>query len=343
MFKDCDKPQRHSPLCQHGVAVALVAFALLAALSISPTTRALEWFKSIEHEAPPAAEHKASAPPQVMPPPEPPPADGVTIRRVEPAKFPSAQPSDEAPSSLLGERREPVRTQPLDAPPPSAFHRRIADTPPPQPVGDYREGEDYHLLDNPQPSSIRQIEVVEFFWYGCPHCALFEPHLRRWAARQQSDVRFHEVPAVWRSEMEAHARAYYTAKALGRLDDIHGALFNALALQQQPLHSQSTLGDFFAKAGVAREEFDRAWTSFSVSRSPAKAKQSMRAHGIGATPTMVIAGTYQVRAERDMEKMLQVVEYLIARERYERYVKGTELRDRARQSAEEDARRRATP
>ena len=103
------------------------------------------------------------------------------------------------------------------------------------------------------------------------------------------------------------------------------------------------LADFFAKAGIAREEFEKAWSSFSVARSPAKAKQRMRAHGIGGTPTMVVAGAYQVRAQRDMdmEGILRVVDYLVARERYERYLKGQALRERARQAAEADAQREA--
>ncbi len=249
-----------------------------------------------------------------------------------PAKVPQQEAAEPASKPAVVRQQQTRRAAPVaKRAPPS---RR---TPPPKPEEIYHEGEHYARLQTPQPSSSKRIEVIEFFWYGCPHCALFEPILRLWVTRQPSDVRFSAAPAVWRDLMKPHARAYYTAKALGRLDDIHEALFSALAMQQQPLHTASALADFFVKAGVPRADFERAWSSFSVARSPVQAEARMRAHAIGGTPAMIIAGTYQVRASRDMEEMLRVVDYLVAHERYERYVKGEALRERARQAAAADA------
>ena len=140
----------------------------------------------------------------------------------------SKAPPEAAEPPAARQTRPPPAERAAPAPAPIPPARRGLEAPPPRPIGDYQEGKHYHALDIKQPSSSRRIEVIEFFWYGCPHCALFEPHLRRWVARQQPDVRFTASPAVWRAEMEPHARAYYTAKALGRLDDVHSALFNAL-------------------------------------------------------------------------------------------------------------------
>ena len=107
-----------------------------------------------------------------------------------------------------------------------------------------------------------KIEVVEFFAYSCGHCYNFEPLVKKWKTGLADDVDFQQSPAIWASQMEPHAKAFYTAKALGVLDKVHDALFAAMHVDRKRLGSEAEIRQIFVDSGVAGEDFDKAFRSF---------------------------------------------------------------------------------
>ena len=129
----------------------------------------------------------------------------------------------------------------------------------------YKEGVNYQVIAQPVRTSDKsKIEVAEVFWYGCGHYFHFEPVVTQWKKKLPADVKFVRSPALWNKNMETHARAFYTAKALGVFDKVHQPFFNALNLEKKKLLSESALTDFFGGFGVEEEKFKQAFNSFGV-------------------------------------------------------------------------------
>ncbi len=186
-------------------------------------------------------------------------------------------------------------------------------------AGEYEEGKHYVRIASPLPTLHKdKIEVVEFFWYGCVHCFHFEPVLRAWQARQGEDVYVLGSPAMWNERMKTHAQAYYAAQALGVSDKLDEPLFAALNTPPRPkLDSEDELAAFFAKYGVADEDFRKAFNSFGVASQVRQADARARSTAIEGTPELLVNGKYRISGSLagGQEEMLDVAEYLIARER----------------------------
>lgn len=176
----------------------------------------------------------------------------------------------------------------------------------------------FHDISPVQPtSSGDKIEVVEMFWYGCPHCYQFEPHVKKWKKSLPKDVSFKRVPAIFNDKWALHARAYYTAEALGVLDKIHAPLFDAMHKRNQRLDDQAKLADFFASHGVSKEQFNSTFYSFAVNSKVNWAKHLTNAYKIDGVPTMIVQGKYRTSASLagGHKEVIQVVNELIAKER----------------------------
>ena len=182
----------------------------------------------------------------------------------------------------------------------------------------YEEDVDFERLDQPQPTkSKNKIEVIEFFWYGCPHCNNFEPYLERWKKGLASDVEVTLVPAIFRPEWEIHARAFYTAQILKVLDTIHPAMFNAIHNLRQPLSTEAQIMKVFIDNGVAERDFKRIFKSFAVESKVRKAKTLHRNYGVNSVPNVIINGQYRTNAglAGNNVNVLKVADYLISQER----------------------------
>ncbi len=180
------------------------------------------------------------------------------------------------------------------------------------------EGIDYITLAAPQPTADPQkIEVVELFWYGCPHCFHFEPELHAWVGKQAGDVQFVRVPAILNPRWEILARAYYTAELLGALDKIHTPLFKAIHEKKERFETEDSLARFFAAQGVDEAEFRKTFKSFGVAAKVNRARQMTQRYGINGVPSLVIDGKYRTSASEagSHEGMLKVTDQLIAKER----------------------------
>ncbi|OEY65747.1 thiol:disulfide interchange protein DsbA/DsbL [Marinobacter sp. X15-166B] len=182
----------------------------------------------------------------------------------------------------------------------------------------YEEGRHYETLSNPlRTETPGKIEVVEAFWYGCPHCYTFKPLIESWEQGLADDVAFSMLPAALGRSWEPHARAFVTLEALGQLDKAHDALFTALASERRPLNTPEALADFVARHGVDAREFLDTYNSFGVNAKYQQAQAKLRGARISGVPTMLVNGKYKVSASTagGHEQVLKVVDYLIEKER----------------------------
>ncbi|WP_417544914.1 thiol:disulfide interchange protein DsbA/DsbL [Marinobacter sp.] len=184
-------------------------------------------------------------------------------------------------------------------------------------AADWKEGTHYKKLDTPvRTDSGSRVEVVEVFWYGCPHCYNFKPLAESWEAKAPDYVDYVRLPAALGRSWEPHARAFYALEAINALDKLHDALFDALAGERRPLNDGESLADFVAGYGVDREEFLDSYNSFGVNARMQQAQAKIRGARITGTPTMLVNGKYTVSASMagSLERVLEVVDYLVARE-----------------------------
>lgn len=181
----------------------------------------------------------------------------------------------------------------------------------------FTEGVHYQPVRQPLPASPPgKIEVIEMFWYGCPHCYHFEPLLEKWIEEKPDNVVFTRTPAVFRDSWLLHAQAFYTAKALGVLGKAHRPLFDAIHLKNRQLNTKEALAEFFVSLGIPKEDFLQTFESFAVEGKLQQAVVMTRNSGITGVPAMIVNGKYRTDAGMagSFEDMLKVVDYLIAKE-----------------------------
>jgi thiol:disulfide interchange protein DsbA len=183
---------------------------------------------------------------------------------------------------------------------------------------EFKEGVHYIKLDNPQPPIIKsgKVEILEFFWYGCPHCFRLEPFIERLEKRMPAGAEFVRVPAVFRPSWEPHARAFYSAKLLGVLHETHKPLFNAIHLEKRNLGDQESLMKFYADFGVEKTKFIKTYGSFAVQTRVRQAKRLVGRYAIQGVPAIAVAGKYMVTAKTagSNAKMLKVIRHLVEKE-----------------------------
>jgi thiol:disulfide interchange protein DsbA len=181
------------------------------------------------------------------------------------------------------------------------------------------EGKHYTRLQMQQPTEqAGKVEVIEFFWYGCPHCADFEPLLKSWIKKLPADVTFRKVPAIFRDSWAPGARIYYALEALGLADKLGDAVFNAMIKQRINLNDENTLFDWIAKQGVDRQQFIDMYKSFAVDGKVRKAAEMTQEYGFGGVPVLIVGGKYMPAPNLGtFGNMLQVVDGLIVKNRAE--------------------------
>ena len=175
----------------------------------------------------------------------------------------------------------------------------------------------YELVSPVQPTrDVNKVEVIEFFWYGCPHCFDFEPTLAKWVKNLPKNVEFIRQPAVFSDLWGKHAKAYYTAEALGVVDKVHQDFFEAIQIKKENLETEAQLAKFFAAHGVNEVDFKAAYGSFLVDTKVRQAAQLAAKYGISGVPAIVINGKYKTSGPvaGSHEKMIEVMNRLIEQE-----------------------------
>lgn len=178
------------------------------------------------------------------------------------------------------------------------------------------EGTDFLSIGNPAPTEAPagKIEVVEFFWYSCPHCNAFEPKLEAWIKAAPKDVFIRRVPVAFRDDFVPQQRLFYTLEAMNKLDDLHRKVFNAIHLERQKLDTQDTIGAWVEKQGVDKTKFLELYNSFSIQTKARKGSQLQDAFKVQGVPALGIAGRFYTDGSQagNMDKALVVTDYLIA-------------------------------
>jgi thiol:disulfide interchange protein DsbA len=181
------------------------------------------------------------------------------------------------------------------------------------------EGKQFTRLQMPQPTEPNgKVEVIEFFWYGCPHCGDFEPVLQSWVKKLPGDVSFKKVPAIFRAEWAPGARIYYSLEAMGLLEKLNATVFNAMLKEKVNLNDEKTLFDWMAKQGVDRQKFADMYKSFSVEGKVKRAAEMTQEYGFGGVPVLIVGGKYMPAPNiGSFNDMLGVVDGLVAKNRAE--------------------------
>jgi len=177
------------------------------------------------------------------------------------------------------------------------------------------EGKDYLLLSKPAPSEAPagQIEVVEFFWYSCPHCNEFEPQLEAWAAKAPKDVSLRRVPVSFRPDFEPQQRLYYVLEALGKLAALHKKVFYAIHVEKQTLNTADLVTAWAQKQGIDKAKFTELYNSFPVNMKARKATQLQEAFMVDGVPALGVDGRYYTSGSLagNMARALTVTDHLL--------------------------------
>lgn len=162
-----------------------------------------------------------------------------------------------------------------------------------------------------------KLEVIEFFWYSCPHCNVFEPKLVAWSKKLPADVVLKRVPVAFRDDFVPQQRLYYTLEAMGKLDELHAKVFHAIHAERQMINREELILDWASKQGLDKGKFKELYNSFSVSSKARRATQLQDAFKVQGVPAMGIAGRYYTDGTLagSLDRTLQVTDYLIAEAR----------------------------
>lgn len=183
------------------------------------------------------------------------------------------------------------------------------------------EGIEYKLVSPAQPTITKnKIEVVELFWYGCPHCFHFEPELNKWLATKPENVVFYRVPAIFNASWALHARAFYTAKSLGLFDhgktEFHEAFFNAINKNKKRLDNKESIQAFFARFKISAEDFNNTFDSFAVNTKVNRAAALSKRYQVEGVPTVIVNGKYRTDGPMagGRKGIIKVLDFLIKKE-----------------------------
>ena len=194
-----------------------------------------------------------------------------------------------------------------------------ADTAARKPSGRFQLGEHYQRLTPTQPtsSSPDQVEVAEIFWYGCNHCYNFDPYVENWLEKKPDGVSFVRVPAVWNPLVKLHARAFYTAEALGKGEEMHTPFFREIHVRQNLLESEASLREFFGRFGVSADEFKAAFDSFAVHTKLQRAETLAQRYRVSSVPMIVVNGKYTTSASATggYDGLMEVIDELVSMEK----------------------------
>jgi protein dithiol oxidoreductase (disulfide-forming) len=256
-----------------------LALSALIALSVAACSREAPAPAST---APPAAAPTAASAPATPPAAAAGPAQSETEQ---------ARGSQESADGAAGEKPESS----------DASLERMAALPPDAqlPSGRWKAGVNYDPLVPAQPTSVEpgKVEVIEVMWLGCPHCYALEPYVRAWVKTKPAWIEFTRVHVMWQAPHRAHAKLFYTLKALGRPDLIDKA-FDTIQQQHNPLignsdeESLKVAQAWAVQQGISAADFANAFNSFSVNSDLQRAEELTTRYRVQSVPLFVINGKY---------------------------------------------------
>ena len=179
----------------------------------------------------------------------------------------------------------------------------------------FQEGTDYLLLDKiaGTEAPAGKVEVVEFFWYSCPHCNHFEPQLEGWIKKLPKDVYVRRVPVSFRPDFEPQQRLFYVLESMGKVDELHKKVFYAIHAEKQSLTTADQVAAWAEKQGINKAKFVDAYNSFPIATKTRKATLLQDAYKVDGVPALGVAGRYFTSGSvaQTMERALLVTDYLV--------------------------------
>lgn len=179
-----------------------------------------------------------------------------------------------------------------------------------------QEGKAYLRLSKPAPTDAPagKVEVVEFFWYSCPHCNAFEPTFAAWKNKAPANVVVRRVPVAFNASFVPQQKLYFTLQAMDNFDAMHVKVFHAVHVERNKLANDEDIFNWVAKQGVDVNKFKEIYNSFNVSSQVRKATALQQAYDVEGVPSMGVAGRYYTDGPRagSMTNVLSVVDYLVA-------------------------------
>lgn len=184
-------------------------------------------------------------------------------------------------------------------------------------AADFKPGVQYkNVVPQQSTDTGDKIEVLEFFWYGCPHCYTFEPYITAWKKTKPANVKFVRVPAIFRPDWEIQAKAYYALSVMGVIEDIHGKIFDAIHKDKKRLNTLDAIAAFVEENGVDKQLFLKEYDSFAVDSMVRKAKKKLSAYTVEGVPTVAVNGKYTSSGSMagTYDNLINVIDYLVAKE-----------------------------
>lgn len=176
-----------------------------------------------------------------------------------------------------------------------------------------RANVDYRLIE-PQPVQTgNRIEVIDFFWYGCPHCYAFQPALEEWIRRMPPDVALRRIPAILRDNWSPHARIYYTLESLGELGRLHQEVYHGYHVQELHMSKPDVMVQWAVRHGIDRQKWIDAYNSAEVTQKVEAAKTLTMDYNVQGTPSLVVDGRYLTSPAmaRSEQRMIPILDDLV--------------------------------
>ncbi|WP_218241571.1 thiol:disulfide interchange protein DsbA/DsbL [Comamonas fluminis] len=182
-----------------------------------------------------------------------------------------------------------------------------------------KEGKDYIKLGKPASVSAPagKVEVIEFFWYSCPHCNAFEPQFEAWVKSQPADVVVQRVPVAFNASFVPQQKLYFTLEGMNLLPQLHAKVFRTIHVERNLLKTDDAIFEWVGKQGVDLAKFKTVYNSFTVNNQVRKASQLQNEYDVEGVPAMGVAGRYYTDGTKagNMENVLRVVNALVASSR----------------------------
>jgi thiol:disulfide interchange protein DsbA len=188
-------------------------------------------------------------------------------------------------------------------------------------VAQIEAGREYQRIEPPHAAAAEgRVEVIEFFYYGCPVCYDTEPHFSRWIGSAPDYVVVRRVPALSSEAWEPLARLYYALEALGQLDRLHWPVYDAIHFEDVALGDEKVMIDWAARSGIEREKFAQAYASDAVKAKVAQARELLKSYDVKGVPTFIVDGKFltSARLAGGTQQVVEVLDRLVRLAREER-------------------------
>lgn len=183
-----------------------------------------------------------------------------------------------------------------------------------------RQNIEYRLIAAQPVATADRIEVIEFFWYGCPYCNELQPSIEAWLKRKPADVVLRRIPAILRDSWKPHARIYYALEQLNEAHRLHPLVYHGYHVERLHMSKPDVTAEWAARHGIDRQRWLDAYYSPDVDEKVERAKALTKAYTVTGTPTLVVDGHYLTSGELapSLQGMIPVLEDLVRLARRER-------------------------